>query len=89
MFLYASFSDLFPSFVCCSACLEGYLAGAFTRCNGELQSARRKAGKADMALALKGLEAARAQLINFSATCLMEVTVLSLALELFLVGTKA
>ncbi|CBN78076.1 conserved unknown protein [Ectocarpus siliculosus] len=50
----------------------GFLAGAFSRCQDELQSVRRRAGKSDVALALKGLEAARTQLINFSATCLME-----------------
>lgn len=52
----------------------GYLAGAFSRCQDELQSVRRRAGKADVALVLKGLEVTKTQLVNFSATCLMEVS---------------
>lgn len=54
--------------------LAGFLAGAFSRCQDELQSVRRRAGKTDVALALKALEATKAQLVNFSATCLMEVS---------------
>lgn len=54
--------------------LSGFLAGAFSRCQDELQSVRRRAGKVDVALALKALEATKAQLVNFSATCLMEVS---------------
>ncbi|CAM9621268.1 unnamed protein product [Scytosiphon promiscuus] len=50
----------------------GFLAGAFSRCQDELQSVRRRVGKADVALALKALEATKVQLVNFSATCLME-----------------
>ena len=53
--------------------VEGYLAGAFGRCQDEVQAARRKADKSDVTLTLKGLEVARSQLVNFSATCLMEV----------------
>lgn len=54
--------------------VEGYLAGAFGRCHDEVQATRRKADKSDVTLTLKGLEAARTQIVNFSATCLMEVT---------------
>lgn len=53
---------------------SGYLAGAFSRCHDELQTLRRRAGKADVALAVQGLEVAKTQLVNFSATCLMEVS---------------
>lgn len=53
--------------------VEGYLAGAFGRCHDEVQATRRKADKSDVPLTLKGLEAARTQIVNFSATCLMEV----------------
>eukprot|EP00904_Undaria_pinnatifida_P013657 jgi/Undpi1/9421/HiC_scaffold_27.g11878.m1 len=50
----------------------GYLAGAFGRCHDEVQVARRKVDKSDVTLTVKGLEAARTQIVNFSATCLME-----------------
>lgn len=56
----------------CALCI-GYLARAFGRCHEELQSVRRREGKADVSLALKALEVARTQLVSFSATCLMEV----------------
>lgn len=53
--------------------LAGYLAGAFARCNDELQSVRRRSGKAGIELTIKTLESTRSQLVNYSATCLMEV----------------
>eukprot|EP00903_Cladosiphon_okamuranus_P021833 g20076.t1 len=54
----------------------GYLAGAFSRCHGELQTLRRRVGTTDVALAVQGLEVAKTQLVNFSATCLMEPGIL-------------